>query len=117
MIRGFDSAVAGIRAFQTKLNTTSNNVANVNSDEFKKSRTEMTETAPQGVRAETRVVDTPGPQVVRETGNGVDTVELSNVNLAEEMTDMITAGHGVKANVASIRTQDEMIGTLLDMKR
>lgn len=117
MIRGFDSAVAGIRAYGQKLDTTANNVANVNSDGFKKSRTELTSTDPSGVKAQNRVIDTPGPQVTREGADGVDTVELSNVNLAEEMTEMIVSGHGVKANVASIRAQDEMIGTLLDMKK
>ena len=44
---------------------------------------------------------------------GVET-ELSNVDLADEMSGMIPTEIGYKANLKTIQTRDEMIGTLLD---
>ena len=40
--------------------------------------------------------------------------ELSNVDLADEMTGMIPTEIGYKANLKTLRAHDEMIGTLLD---
>ena len=43
-------------------------------------------------------------------------LELSNVDLIKEAVDQIVAKAGFKANVNIIRTADEMLGTLLDIK-
>ena len=43
-------------------------------------------------------------------------LELSNVDLIKEAVDQIVAKAGFKANVNVIRTADEMLGTLLDIK-
>ena len=44
-------------------------------------------------------------------------VAFPNVNPMEEMVNLITAKHGVAAGVAVARTADEMLGTLLDLKK
>lgn len=43
-------------------------------------------------------------------------VESSNVDLAEEMIGMLIDKHSVKANLNVIKTQDELLGDLLDLK-
>ncbi len=45
------------------------------------------------------------------------TLEMSNVDLAEEFTTMITAQRGFQANSRSITTSDEMLQELLNLKR
>ena len=40
----------------------------------------------------------------------------SNTDLAKEMTDQIISYQAVGANAVSIQTQDEVSGTLLDIK-
>jgi len=45
------------------------------------------------------------------------TLELSNVNLAEEFTDMIVTQRGFQANSRSITTSDQMLQELLSLKR
>ncbi len=40
---------------------------------------------------------------------------MSNVDLATEMTNMITAERGYQANSRVISTADEMLGTLVTM--
>ena len=43
-------------------------------------------------------------------------LEGSNVDIAEEMIDQIVAKAAFKANVNVIKANDEMIGSLLDIK-
>jgi len=42
--------------------------------------------------------------------------ENSQTDLAKEMTDQITFQNTTSADVTAIRTEDEMLGTLLDLK-
>ena len=44
-------------------------------------------------------------------------LEMSNVDLATEMTNMITAERGYQANSRVISTADEMLGTLVSMNQ
>lgn len=55
--------------------------------------------------------------VNREGSITVGALEMSNVDLAGEFTDMITAQRGFQANSKIITTSDEMIQTVRDMKR
>jgi flagellar hook protein FlgE len=43
-------------------------------------------------------------------------VEMSNVNLAQEFTNMITAERGFQANSRVISTADEMLQELVNLK-
>ena len=45
------------------------------------------------------------------------TVEMSNVDLAQEFTAMITAQRGFQANSRVITASDEMLDELVNMKR
>jgi flagellar hook protein FlgE len=44
-------------------------------------------------------------------------LEMSNVDLAEEFTDMIVTQRGHQANARTIRTSDEMLQELAQLKR
>ncbi len=60
------------------------------------------------------VVGIPGASNSGSVISGV--LESSNVNIAEEAVNMILAKTAFKANANVIRTADEMIGTILDIK-
>jgi flagellar hook protein FlgE len=45
------------------------------------------------------------------------TLEMSNVDLAEQMTDMIVTQRGFQANSKTIQTSDQMLQELLTLKR
>ncbi len=67
-----------------------------------------------GVEPEVDQVNTPGyTRQVSENGL-VRHVEGSNVDIAEEFTESISTQSGYRANLKTIQTYDEMIGTLLD---
>jgi flagellar hook protein FlgE len=60
-------------------------------------------------------VGTPGFEGAGMTVAG--TVEMSNVDLASEFTNMITAQRGFQANSRVISTSDEMLQDLVNLKR
>lgn len=115
MITQLDTSISALSAFSKKMRVTANNVANVNTDGFKKSRTTLEE-APfgDGVRARVDVVDTPGYVKLVEKDDALQEVETSNVDLAEELPETMLTKAGYKANLKIIQTLDEMIGSLLD---
>ena len=114
MVSPVHSSISAVNAFSKKMQVTANNVANVNTDEFKKSRVTMSEGRSGGVEADISKVDTPGyPKQITEDGQ-VKEVESSNVDLTEEMTESMSTQHAQEANLKAIKVQDEMVGTLLD---
>jgi len=127
MVNGIDSNLQALSAISVSQAVTANNIANVNTDEFKASRTTF-ETGPdgQGVRVEEiRQDDTQGAYYPDmrpvENSDGYMTqqlqyVETSNTDLAREMVNMVQNTHAYSANIAAIRAQDDLVGTVLDMK-
>ncbi|PAE26746.1 flagellar basal body rod protein FlgG [Bacillus sp. 7894-2] len=62
----------------------------------------------------------PVPLTPGEDGAGVlvsGTLEMSNVDLSEEFTEMITAQRGFQANTRIITTSDEILQELVNLKR
>ena len=83
-------------AMSNWMNNSSNNVANVNTEKYGAVQT---------------TINNQNNSVVAQssqTNNGTD--------LATEFTDQIVIDKSFEANADTIRTQDEMLGSLLDMK-
>lgn len=94
--------LSSISAHQTMLNNSADNVANVNTNKFIPSDTTITNNK-NSVSANTRKAD--------DTGS-----DKSQTDLSKEIPDQIIAEKAIAVNVSVIRTQDEMLGSLLDMK-
>src|SRR5699024_2517555 len=63
-----------------------------------------------------------GTPLLHEPEDGVASIvsgalEMSNVDLAEEFTDMIVAQRGFQANTRIITTSDEILQELVNLKR
>ncbi|HUV51143.1 MAG TPA: flagellar basal body rod C-terminal domain-containing protein [Anaerolineae bacterium] len=101
-------AVSSILALEKKLDVTANNIANVNTDEFKKSRAIFQTGDSTGVSVTITKIDTPG--TIQPNG-----LESSNVFLEEEFVNLITTQHSNTANVQVIKTEAEMQEHLLDV--
>lgn len=83
-------------AMSNWMNNSANNVANVNTDGYNATQTTITDQ---------------GNAVVAQSSkskNGTD--------LATEFTDQIAIDKSFEANADTIKTQDEMLGSLLDLK-
>ncbi len=97
------SNVSSIQAHQTLMNSNANNIANVNTDGFVPTNGTTIESAPNSVQANlSQATDTGSAQ--------------SQSDLSKELTDQIVIEDALGANVAAIKTQDQMFGTLLDIK-
>lgn len=59
-----------------------------------------------GIDAHTRLAEAAASRVARDGAGG---------DLAGSLIDLQRAKRGIQANVASVRTADEIIGTLLDV--
>ncbi len=94
--------VSSIQAHQTMLNVNANNVANVSTDSFIPSDTKISDDT-NSVSVNIRLTDDSGST-------------KSQTDLTKEIPDQIIAQDAVAVNVATIKTRDEMLGTLLDMK-
>ena len=116
MISGVSASLSGLQAYSTRLANNSNNIANMNTDGFKKGRVLLSEKLPQGVSAQHEKVNTPGPMVVEETSEGAQMIEQSNVDLSEEIPEMMINQRGFEANLKSLQAVEEMNETLLDIK-
>lgn len=102
LIMNISNNVSSISAHQTMLNNSAHNVANVNTDGFVPKNT---------------VISNNNSSVSASTKSATDTnYSKSQTDLTKEIPDQMVAQKATALNVTAIRTQDEMIGSVLDMK-
>ena len=97
------SNVSSLQANQTFANNNANNIANVNSDGFIPTNTTMSENSANSVSANSCLASDNGSS-------------KSQTDLSKELTDQVAIETIQEANVTAIKTQDELFGTLLDIK-
>lgn len=117
MISAIHTALSGMSAFGKQLEVSAHNVANINTDGFKSSRTELVEAQHGGVLPVVQKDDSAGPAVLKDTNQGPRQVELSNVDLGQETVNQIIAQRGFEANLRTLKTADDMLGSILDTKK
>ena len=100
MTDAISSAQSALGALSSSMAVTANNVANMNTPGYRRevvAQEEVAESA--GVRA----------TVQREQ-------DAKGVALEQEAVEQMSATYAFKANLQTIKTQDEMMGSLLDVK-
>ncbi|HBH80466.1 MAG TPA: flagellar biosynthesis protein FlgC [Nitrospira sp.] len=117
MISAIHTALSGLAAFGKQIEVVAHNVANLNTDGFKKSRTEFMEVQTGGVLPVVQKDHTAGPTVLRDTGGNQFSVELSNVDLGEETVQQMLAQRSFEANLQTIKTGNALLGSVLDIKK
>ncbi len=116
MISAFSPALSGLQAFGSKIQSNANNIANANTNGFKKTRVTLASIDPQGVQAQVGKTATGGPTVYQEGNSTAELVELSNVDMGSELTEMGLNSSFYKANLETIQVEDEMLGSLLKIR-
>lgn len=117
MISAIHTALSGLAAFGKQIEVVAHNVANLNTDGFKKSRTEFVQVQPGGVLPVVKKDNAAGPTILRDTGGGQIPIELSNVDLAEETVQQILAQRSFEANLQTLKAGDSLLGSILDLKK
>ena len=97
------SNVSSLMSNQTYMNNNAHNVANVNTDRFIPHNTTISETQNGATKANTTMASSNGS-------------EKSQTDLSKELSDQVTIEKVAQSNVQVIRTQDEMLGSLLDIR-
>ncbi|ADU66547.1 hypothetical protein LGV61_09060 [Desulfurispirillum indicum] len=127
MVDAFYNAASAIKTYGFRQSASAHNVANVNTDGFKSQRVDTAEGVSGGVRPTGVSIDkSHGP--FRPSEFPADTVsfsadaiamaglvEGSNTDITREIVNSSVNQYSVSANTGVIRSQDEMIGTLLDI--
>jgi len=115
MIPSVNSTISALQAFKARLGVSADNIANANTDEFKKSRATLKEGTNGNVQVDINRVDTPGHRYQVLEGDQLVEKESSNVNLEEEFPEMMVTQRTYEANLKVLQTQDRMSGTLMDI--
>lgn len=97
----FSANVSSLIAHQGFSNANASNVANVNTEGFVPTRTTLSDTV-GGVQSNFQKADNNGSS-------------LSQTDLSRELTDQVIIQNGHEVQGTAIRTQDQMLGTLLDI--
>ncbi len=115
MIPSVNCTISALQAYKTRLGVTADNIANVNTDEFKKSRTILKEGTNGDVQVDINRVNTPAHRYQELESDQLVEKESSNVNLEAEVPEMMITQRTYEANLKVLQTQDKMSGTLLDI--
>jgi flagellar basal-body rod protein FlgC len=111
MISGINSSLAALFTFGKMLSNTAGNVANVNTDGYKKTVGTIEEDGEGLPELDLSKSDSPGA-LVQEDGV---TTETSNVDLLEELPQMMVAQRGYEANIKALSVQDDVLKSTLDI--
>lgn len=117
MIPATQAALSGLQAYTLKNQATANNVANLDTDGFKRDVVTLSSQIPQGVTTNVSKDMAAGALLPEMNSAGEEEmVEQSNVDLAQEMVDLVTEKHGYSANIKTLQTADEMAKTVIDLR-
>lgn len=116
MIAAIQTALSGLAAYSKHIEVASHHVANA-ADGFKKSRAEFVEVETEGVLPVVQKDDSAGPAVLKDTGHGPTEVERLNVEPGEEAIHRMIAQRAFEANLRALKTADDILGSILDMKK
>ena len=90
-------AASGLSANQARLDTSAHNIANLDTDGFRRQQVVQETQASDGVSTRLRQTDQPGE------------------NLAQDLVNQQVALYNFKANIQVLKTGDQVLGSLLDM--
>ncbi|MCP9452341.1 MAG: hypothetical protein NNA23_06620 [Nitrospira sp.] len=117
MISAIHTALSGLSAFARQWHDSAHNLANINTDRFKRSETILVEAPNGGVLPILQKDNSPGPTVLRNSAQGLIEVELSNTDIGTELITGIVVQRAFEANIQTIKTADTMLGSLLDLRK
>lgn len=115
MFAGFAAALSGIQAGGRMLGVNAHNIANAQTENFKRTHVTLEESSAGGVSVSLSQDNRPGPQL----SSGEESFasrEGSNVELERERIQSIEASNMIQSNLASLRVQDRVLGALLDIR-
>lgn len=114
MIAGIASALSGIQTGGRMLSVGAHNIANAQTEGFKRTRALPIESSSGGVTVTLDKDVRSGPQFFSNEDPFM-LREGSNVDLGEEIISNLQAANLIEANIASLSIQEKVLGSLLDI--
>jgi flagellar basal-body rod protein FlgC len=108
MLNAINSASSALRAYAVTMNVSAHNVANINTEGYSSQRASLSEARGGGVKVDS--VHNPA-----EPRQDAYVSGINNVHYAKEAVEQIVSLRAFQANAASVRSADEMLGTLINM--
>ncbi|MBV8620155.1 MAG: flagellar basal body rod protein [Curvibacter sp.] len=90
--------LSGLQASQLQLNAAANNIANLNTDGYHREVVNQ-QADPNG-----------------GTSASITSDPVAGSNLAQDLVNQMSASYSYKANLQTIQTQDQMMGSLLSVQ-
>ncbi|MCI7568485.1 flagellar basal body rod C-terminal domain-containing protein [Desulfovibrio sp.] len=116
-VSSLDISSSALQTFGLGMMTTANAIANVNTDGFLPQRAVYGEMRGGGVRLESVVQEGGQPgRVQTAVERRAVTDAPSATELTREIPGMMTTQRAFEVNAVAVRTADEMLGTLLDIR-
>ncbi len=116
MSNAADIALSAIRALDRANDVIANNIANVNTGGFQKSRAVTAQAAAGGVTLNVEQLKLPLDTVtLGAEGQQAPVPPTSNVELDEELITLMVNRRSYDANIQALKTTEEMQGTLFDL--
>ncbi|MCD6292922.1 MAG: hypothetical protein J7M09_05640 [Deltaproteobacteria bacterium] len=115
MVNSLNASLNAIQSHFTKLQTSAENIANLNTDGYKVKRVVITQD-PTGNPTATISSDTksgPSRMELNQQGELVE-IEMSNVDLATEYIKTMESTQAIKANLKVAQTADELLGEIIN---
>ncbi len=128
MVSAFNAGLSGLYAASLRVSVAGENIANVRSlgakdaadtTGYRPLRVEQLSDGSGGTRAVIQAIDPPSlpsfePDHPDADASGI--VPRPNISLERQFVDMLIGQRSFEANLETIRTADEMLGALLDIK-
>jgi flagellar hook protein FlgE len=114
MSNAAEIALSAIRVLDRANDVIANNIANVNTEGFQKSRAATAQAATGGVTLRVERVNSP-IDTVTLGGESQQVPETSDVKLDEELIAQTVNRRNYEANIKTLKTTEEMQGTLFDL--
>ncbi len=111
MISGISASISALNAFGTKLSNVAHNVANSNTNGYKKTVSTIAEDSQNLPKVNLMKSNAPGA-IIQDEGL---LTETSNVDLAEEFPQMMIAQRGYEANIQALKTQNELLKSIFEI--
>ncbi len=116
MLSSIQSAMSALQAFGKKIESNANNIANSNTEGYKRTRVVLSEMDPNGVKTKVEKTTNPGTMIYDQTPKGFEMIEQSNVDLGRELPEMMLNTHFYEANIKTLQAADELTSSILDIK-
>lgn len=112
MVGGISASLAGLMAFGKKVANAAGNIANSGTDNYKATAAAIIDNQAGLPDVTTQRDNSPGSLIQEADGT---MRESSNVDLSREIPQMMIGRRGYEANLKALKTQDEMVKSVLDI--